>query len=45
VRGLATDGELARRIGDGGLAAYRAQASEEVLGARWRALIERLVAA
>ena len=37
---LSADGELARRVGDGGLAAYRANASEEVLGARWRGLLE-----
>jgi len=43
VRRLAADRSFAARIGAGGLAAYRAQASEEVLGARWRALIERLV--
>jgi glycosyltransferase involved in cell wall biosynthesis len=30
-------------IGAGGLAAYRAHASEEVLGARWRSLIESLL--
>ena len=30
--------------GDGGLAAYRARASEAVLGERWRDLIEQLVA-
>ena len=45
VRRLATSPELAARIGAAGLAAYRAQASEDVLGARWRTLIERLVAA
>ena len=45
VRSLAADPDLARRVGEGGLAAYRAQASEDVLGARWRALIERLVEA
>jgi len=45
VRRLASDPELARRIGEGGLAAYRAHASEEVLGLRWRSLLERLVAA
>jgi glycosyltransferase involved in cell wall biosynthesis len=45
VRRLAGDEALARRIGDGGLAAYREQASEEILGARWRELLERLVAA
>lgn len=43
IRRLASDPGLARRIGDGGLAAYRAQASEEVLGERWRGLIERLL--
>ena len=36
--------QLARRIGDGGLAAYRARASEAVLGERWRDLVEQLVA-
>jgi glycosyltransferase involved in cell wall biosynthesis len=35
-----TDPALARHLAEGGLAAYRAQASEDVLGARWRALIE-----
>ena len=45
VRRLASDPELAKRIGEGGLAAYRAHASEEVLGLRWRSLLERLVAA
>jgi glycosyltransferase involved in cell wall biosynthesis len=45
VRRLAADAGLARRIGDAGLATYRARASEEVLGARWRSLIEELVAA
>ena len=43
VRRLATDAELARRIGAGGLAAYREHASEEVLGLRWRGLLERLL--
>jgi glycosyltransferase involved in cell wall biosynthesis len=32
-------------IGAGGLAAYRAQASEAVLGARWRSLVESVVRA
>jgi glycosyltransferase involved in cell wall biosynthesis len=45
VRRLASDPGLAARIGAAGLAVYRAQASEDVLGARWRLLIERLVAA
>ena len=44
VRRLAAEPELARRIGEGGLAAYRERASEEVLGARWRSLLERLLA-
>ncbi len=44
VRRLADDPGLARRIGDGGLAAYREQASESVLGERWRGLVEQLVA-
>jgi glycosyltransferase involved in cell wall biosynthesis len=43
VRRLAGEPELAQSIGAGGLAAYRAQASEEVLGKRWRDLIESLV--
>ena len=45
VRRLARDGGLAGRIGAGGLAAYHRQASEEVLGARWRGLLEQLLAA
>ncbi len=45
VRRLAGDPELARTIGAGGLSAYREQASEAVLGARWLGLVERLVAA
>ncbi len=45
VRRLAADAALARRIGDGGLEAYRAEASEDVLGRRWRGLVEQLVAA
>jgi glycosyltransferase involved in cell wall biosynthesis len=32
--------DLAERLAEGGHAVYREQASEEVLGARWRALIE-----
>jgi len=43
VRRLAADAELARRIGAGGRAAYERQASEDVLGRRWRTLIEELV--
>jgi glycosyltransferase involved in cell wall biosynthesis len=44
LRRLADDAELAGRIGDGGLAAYREHASESVLGQRWRNLVEQLVA-
>jgi glycosyltransferase involved in cell wall biosynthesis len=40
LRRLAEQPDLARRIADGGHAVYREQASEDVLGARWRALIE-----
>lgn len=43
VRTLAMETELARRVAEGGLAAYRARASEEILGARWRELLESLV--
>jgi glycosyltransferase involved in cell wall biosynthesis len=43
LRGLAADEELARRIGAGGHAAYREHASEQVLGRRWRALLEELL--
>ncbi len=43
VRRLAGEPELARSIGAGGLAAYQARASEEVLGERWRGLVEQLV--
>jgi glycosyltransferase involved in cell wall biosynthesis len=45
VRRLAGDAGVARRIADGGRAAYERQASEAVLGPRWRDLIERAVAA
>jgi glycosyltransferase involved in cell wall biosynthesis len=43
VRRFAEDPALARRIADGGLRAYRAHASERVLGERWRTLIEGLL--
>jgi glycosyltransferase involved in cell wall biosynthesis len=43
VRRLTVDGELARRIGDGGLRAYRERASEAVLGRCWRSLLEALL--
>jgi glycosyltransferase involved in cell wall biosynthesis len=45
VRRLAADGELAEHVAAGGLATYRERASEEALGARWRELLERTVAA
>jgi glycosyltransferase involved in cell wall biosynthesis len=43
VRRLAADSELSRRIAAGGRAAYEREASEAVLGGRWRAIIERLL--
>jgi glycosyltransferase involved in cell wall biosynthesis len=44
LRRLAKEAELAERIGAGGHAAYRGHASEEVLGRRWRGLLEGLLA-
>ncbi|HVD12417.1 MAG TPA: glycosyltransferase [Gaiellaceae bacterium] len=41
LRTLAGDPEQARRLGAGGRAAYERHASEEVLGRRWRELLER----
>ncbi len=43
LRRLAQEPELAQRLSAGGRSAYEAQASEEVLGVRWRGLIERTV--
>jgi glycosyltransferase involved in cell wall biosynthesis len=43
VTRLAEDPSLARRVSGAGLAAYRARASERILGKRWRGLIESLV--
>ena len=40
---LAEDPDLAGRVADAGLAVYRARASEQVLGERWRGLIESVV--
>ena len=40
---LAQDPDLAREIAAGGRRAYERQASESVLGPRWRAILERLV--
>jgi glycosyltransferase involved in cell wall biosynthesis len=45
LRRLAGDRGLGEHLSAGGLAAYRAHASEAVLGARWRSLIESLVRA
>ena len=43
LRLLAGDTDLARRLGSAGRAAYEQHASEAVLGARWRGIIERLL--
>ncbi len=43
MRRVAGDPDLARRLSAGGRAVYEEQASEEVLGARWRSLIEELL--
>ena len=43
MRRVATDPELARRLSTGGRRIYEERASEEVLGARWRSLIEELL--
>jgi glycosyltransferase involved in cell wall biosynthesis len=43
LRRLAADHSLAARIAAGGRRAYEQHASEHVLGARWRAIIERLL--
>ncbi len=42
IRRLAADASLAERLSTGGLRTYRARASEEVLGRRWRELLEGL---
>ena len=42
LRRLAGDPKLVERIATGGLQAYRARASEEILGARWHALLDSL---
>jgi glycosyltransferase involved in cell wall biosynthesis len=42
IRRLADDGALAERIAARGHAVYREHASEDVLGARWRGLLEAL---
>jgi glycosyltransferase involved in cell wall biosynthesis len=43
VRRLAADSDLSRRIAAGGRAVYEREATEAVLGPRWRAIIERLL--
>jgi glycosyltransferase involved in cell wall biosynthesis len=43
VRRLAADSTLSGRIAAGGRAAYEREASEAILGARWRAIVERLL--
>ena len=43
LRRLAADPALGDSLSAGGLAAYRTRASEAVLGARWRGLIESLL--
>jgi glycosyltransferase involved in cell wall biosynthesis len=45
VRRLAADPELAARLSHAGRETFEARASEEVLGAHWRALLERVAAA
>jgi glycosyltransferase involved in cell wall biosynthesis len=44
LRRLASDPTLAGRLAKAGHAAYRRSASEEVLGSRWRGLLERALA-
>ncbi len=43
LRRLAADRALLGALSAGGLAAYRERASEDVLGTRWRALVESLL--
>jgi glycosyltransferase involved in cell wall biosynthesis len=45
VRQIAGDRRLAQLLGEGGLEAYLSQASEDVLGRRWRGLLESLLVA
>jgi glycosyltransferase involved in cell wall biosynthesis len=45
VRRVAGSAELAAVLAEGGRATYEEHASEAVLGARWRSLLERAVAA
>jgi glycosyltransferase involved in cell wall biosynthesis len=43
IRRLAADPSLARRIAAGGLSAFRQHATTEVLGPRWKSLLEGLL--
>jgi glycosyltransferase involved in cell wall biosynthesis len=43
LRRLAAEPDVAREIGDGGRATYEAHASEDVLGGRWRELLEEAI--
>jgi hypothetical protein len=43
MRRVAADAQLAKHLSVRGRAVYEAQASEEVLGERWRTLLEDLV--
>ena len=43
MRRVAAEPELARRLGAAGRQVYEERASEDVLGPRWRALIEELL--
>jgi glycosyltransferase involved in cell wall biosynthesis len=43
LRRVAGDAALAARLAEGGLRAYEAHASEQVLGRRWRSLVEGLL--
>jgi glycosyltransferase involved in cell wall biosynthesis len=43
LRRLAAEPDRARKLAEAGHAAYRERASEEVLGARWRGLLEALL--
>ena len=43
IRRLASDSNLSQRLADRGHAVYRERASEDVLGERWRSLIQRLL--
>jgi glycosyltransferase involved in cell wall biosynthesis len=44
IRRLRDESGLAERVAGGGIAAYREHASEDVLGRRWRELLERVIA-